>query len=394
MSFNKSSAKKDKIKLLFLLPSFTFGGAERTSVNLLSEINKDLFRINLATSKSVYKYFEHLNLDEFISIEHLGIDVWFSNCRKFIKDVKKIATLLKKQKPDIALGMMHYPSALLVFARRLYNLPVKIIVSPRGPSKEFMKYFVDKLTTKLFLQGVFTFFLKYADGIVVASTGMKEECIRHYSASHDKIAVIPNSVDIEAIAAKSTETIDIDLPQNAFLLCAVSRLEKEKNLPFLLAAFSEVIQKEKAKLLIIGDGSQRNFLESLSYKLGINTHVIFTGYQENPYKFIKQSDIFIHTCLFEGFANVIIEAMSCGVAVISIDCPYGPRDIISNGENGILVEMNNEKALSYAILKLMQDDVLRHKIAKKGLISSERFSRKVMAEGYERFFFKIADYLS
>jgi len=383
--------QKDKINLLFLLPSYTFGGAERTSLNLLSELNKDFFKINLATSGNIHKYFGHLDIESFISIEDIGIDVWVNSYRKFLTDIKKIAKLLREIKPDIAFGMMHYPSALLVFAKKFYGIPVKIIVSPRGPSKEFMRFFIEKRTTKLFLQGIFTFFLKYADGIVVASTGMKDECVRHFSAEKDKIAVIPNSVDVEDISNKANEGIDIDLPQNTFLLSAVSRLEKEKNLPFLLTAFSKVVQTEKAKLLIIGDGNQKSFLQSLSNELGINTDVIFSGYQENPYKFIKKSDVFIHTCLFEGFANVIIEAMACGVAVIATDCPYGPRDIIKDKENGFLVEMNNERALSDSIIRLIKDDDLRYQIAQKGLLHSQSFSKKTMGESYKEFFLKIAN---
>lgn len=389
-SFSNANITGAKVNVMFLLPSFTFGGAERTSLNLLSEINKNLFSICLVTSRSVYKYFEHLNLDRFISIEDLEIDVWFSSYTKLKNDIKKVAGILKSQRPELAFGMMHYPSSLLVFAKKFYNLKTKIIVSPRGPSKEYLWYFEKTLKRKLILKGVFTFFLRYADGIVVASRGMKEECIRHFSAAPNIIEVIPNSVNTEEVMKKALEDVNIDLPSGTFLLSAVSRLEREKNLPLLLKALSDVIRGEKAALLLIGEGSERESLESLSHKLGINRHIIFAGYQLNPYKFIKKSDIFIHTCLFEGFANVIIEAMACGVPVIATDCPYGPRDIIINGESGLLVNMNDRKALTNAIITLMHDGRLRQNIAQKGLLRSNNFTIKAMAKGYENFFKKIA----
>lgn len=381
--------KGAKIKIFFLLPSFTFGGAERTSLNLLSGLNRDLFSIYLSTSRSVYKYFEHLNLDEFMPIEDLKIKTWFSNYENFKEEAKKVADLLKTEKPDISFGMMHYPSSLLVFAKKFYNLETKVIVSPRGPSEEYLKYFVKTVRMKLFFREVFTFFLMYADGIIVASKGMKDECIKNFSANPNIIEVIPNSINTEEILKKTSEDIDIDLPSGTFLLSALSRLEKEKNLTLLLAAFSDVIKKEKATLLLIGEGSERDSLESLCHKLGINMNVIFAGYQLNPYKYLKKSDIFVHTCLFEGFANVIIEAMTCGVPVIATDCPYGPRDIITNGVNGFLVNMNDRKALANTIIKLMHDKNLRHSIAQKGLIRSKDFSLKAMVDRYEDFFTRI-----
>lgn len=389
MFSDKSDIKGAKIKIFFLLPSFTFGGAERTSLNLLSGIDRNLFSVCLVTSQSVYKYFENLNLHKFISIEDLKISTWFNNYSKFKQEVDNIAEVLLAEDPHIAFGMMHYPSSLLVFAKKFHNLKTKVVVSPRGPSEEYLKYFVRTVRKKLFFREVFTFSLRNADGIVVASKGMKVECIKYFSADPEIIEIIPNSVNTEEIINKTFEDIDVELPSNTFLLTALSRFEKEKNIPLLLWAFADVVKKERATLLLIGEGSELDSLVQLSHELGINNNIIFAGYQTNPYKYLKKCDIFIHTCLFEGFANVIIEAMACGVPVIATDCPYGPRDIITNGENGLLVNMNDRKALAKAIIMLMHDKNLRQSIAQKGLNRSKDFSLTAMVHGYEDFFKKI-----
>jgi len=377
------------IKLLFLLPSYVFGGAERTSLNLLSGLDKKKFSVSLVTSRKLYPNFQDVHLEKFIPIEDTGIDVWFKSPYRFIKDVSRIASLLKREKPDIAFGMMHYPSALLVFAKKFYKLNCRTIVSPRGPSIEYLKHFENKILRKVYLKFVFSFFCNYADGIVVASRGMREECIRYFHAKKNKIVVVPNSVNISEVALKSKEKVNLNIPSEYKILSASGRLEKEKNLPFLLQAFFKIRQHEKVKLIIIGDGTERYNLEKLAKELQVFEDIIFTGYQINPYKYISISDIFIHTCLFEGFANSIIEAMACGVPVISVNCPYGPGSIINNGENGLLIPPGNESSLVRAVLQLLYDENLRQRLILNSAVIVKKFSIDTMISGYENFIEKI-----
>jgi glycosyltransferase involved in cell wall biosynthesis len=188
----------------------------------------------------------------------------------------------------------------------------------------------------------------------------------------------------------SGEDADINIEESFLVFSAAGRLEKEKNLPFLLRTFSQVRKKIEAKLLIIGEGSEKVLLQNLSAELGIADDVIFVGYQRNPYKYIVKSDIFVHTCLFEGFPNIVLEAMAFGVPVVTMDCPYGPRDIIKHGENGFLVPMNDERALVDTLLKLANNKELRDLTAKKGFERVMDFSIKKMVDGYESFFCNIA----
>jgi glycosyltransferase involved in cell wall biosynthesis len=180
------------------------------------------------------------------------------------------------------------------------------------------------------------------------------------------------------------------MPAGARVICTSGRLEREKNLPMLLKAFREVIRGKNAKLLILGDGTMRQELEGLSHELDIAQDVVFAGHQRNPYKFIRASDIFVHTCLFEGFANVIIEAMASRVPVIAVDCPYGPRDIIEHGENGLLVKADDESSLAGAIVRLLGDEGLRSALAGRGTERSRDFSSDRMVKSYEDFFREVA----
>lgn len=381
--------RRDPIKLLFVLPSFTFGGAERTSLNLLGGIDRTKIRICLVTSKTMFHHFEHIGVDKFLAIEDLGIDVWFHTLRRFIHDIRKMAFILKTEHPDLAFGMMHYPSSLLAFAKKVYNPKVKVIVSPRGPSTEYLKHFEHNVFRKVWLRWVFGFFCRFADRIVVASTGMKEECVRDYQAIPENVEVIPNSIDIHDIKKKADEAIDITIPPGFRVIATAGRLEREKNMPILLKAFSEIRKREKVKLLVIGDGSEKNSFEILSDELDIRRDVMFVGYQNNIYKFISKADIFVHTCLFEGFANVIVEAMACGVPVVAVNCPYGPRDIIEHGVNGLLVPIQSEGSLVEALSTLLNNEQLRKDMSRRGLTRSLDFAVDTMVISYQNFFEKI-----
>jgi len=389
MCSKECNQKDGAVKLLFLLPSFTFGGAERTSLNLLGGIDKSRFRVCLVTSRKIFPYFEHIEIERFLAVEDLGIETWFCSFKTFIRDIRSIALLLKKEQPDLAFGMMHYPSALLVFAKKIFLRSAKVIVSPRGPSSEYLRHFEKKFFRKGYLNRIFNFFCKYADGIVVPSRGMKEECVGQFSADPEKVTVISNCVDYDDIKRRCEEQVDLDIPPGFQLIATSGRLEREKNMPLVFKVFSQARRFRDLKLVVVGDGVEKENLIRLAQELGIDKDVIFTGFQRNPYKFIRRCDVFLHTCLFEGFANAIIEAMACGVPVVAVNCPYGPRDIIVQGESGFLVPMNDEKGMVDVLLQLTDNRELRERISEKAVERSKAFSVKNMVNGYEDFFCKV-----
>jgi glycosyltransferase involved in cell wall biosynthesis len=372
--------------MLFLLPTYTFGGAERTSLNLLNQINTDRFRITLITSRNLFPYFQHIDLEDLLPVEDIGIDVWFTKPKKFIQDIRKIGSLLRQANPELSFGMMHYPSSLLVFAKHVFRLNMKTVVSPRGPSVEYLRYFEQSIFRKKYLNYIFRFFCSRADGVIVASNGMLEECIAYYDVNPSCVRVIPNCVDVtDAKLSGSTDT-ELDIPEGYTVITTAGRLEREKNLSFLIPAFARVRDAGKFKLVIVGDGTEKSSLQESVIKQGMEDDVIFTGYQKNPHAIIRQSDLFVHSCLFEGFANAIIEAMACRVPVVAVNCPYGPQDIITHGKNGFLVAMDDQTGLVDTILKLQSDSALRETIARNGYQRALDFSCESMTRSYEAFF--------
>jgi len=382
------------LKILFLHPTFTFGGAERTAFNLLRGLNRDKFIVTLVTSRGIAQHFAELPLEKIIYIEDIGIDVWFrdvtfSNLRKFRSDVRTVAKLLKEESPDIAFGMMYYASSLLSIAKKFYRIKTRVISSPRGPLTPYLNTFLlNKKLDRLFWKMNFYFFCRYSDGLVVAAEGTKRDCIENYKVRPENVGVIHNGIDTEYVRKRYLEPLDISIPPGYAVISTAGRLAHEKNLPMLLRAVAEMRRTEKVKLLIIGDGPDRPELEMLADSLGIKDDVCFLGFQENPYKFIKRSDLFVHTCLLEGFGNVIVEAMACGVPVIAADCPYGPVEIIKDGESGILVAMDDADAIVSAVCSVLRNERVRRELSEKGYQRALYFSVERMVNAYEDFFLK------
>ena len=204
------------------------------------------------------------------------------------------------------------------------------------------------------------------DGFIAVSRGIKEDLVRRFGIPSEKVHVIYNPVvspDIASLAESPPEhpwLLEKKLP----VIIGVGRLAPEKGFDVLLRAFGEVLRSLKCRLLILGEGSERGRLEQLASHLGISQYVSMPGFVHNPYPYLKRADLFVLSSKWEGFGNVIVEAMACGTPVVATDCPVGPREILEGGRLGTLVPVGDHHALSQAILRSLNEpvskDVLIH----------------------------------
>ena len=125
--------------------------------------------------------------------------------------------------------------------------------------------------------------------------------------------------------------------------------------------------------------------------MSLNEDVLLLGFQNNPFQYISKSEVFVLSSFFEGFGNVIVEAMALGVPVISTDCPSGPEEIIEHGINGFLVPVGDYNRMAEYILNILNDNELWNKISLAGLKRAEDFSALKMAKNYEKLFLELTD---
>ncbi len=203
-----------------------------------------------------------------------------------------------------------------------------------------------------------------SDYFIAQSTGMKEDMMRSLNIEENKIQIIFNPVFSfkESSSESSSPNNESDLKEILF----VGSLKEQKNIPFLLNSIKELIKKRTDFVFrIVGEGKERRMLEELSYSLGLDKYVKFEGFSNNASSYYRVADVFILGSWYEGFPNVIIEALSKDVPVVSVDCKSGPSDIIEPGINGFLVKDYDTQEFALKI-----SEVLDRKWNKEALLKS------------------------
>lgn len=163
------------------------------------------------------------------------------------------------------------------------------------------------------------------------------------------------------------------------LLVAVCRLTAQKDVGTLIKAVAGLVRTRPVRLLIVGDGPQRRTLEELVSSLGVEQNVCFVGYKENPLPYMAAADVFVLSSAWEGFGNVLVEAMAVGTPVVATDCPSGPAEILGHGRWGKLAPVGNPEALRIAIEQALVSPPARGDLVAR----AQEFSAEVAIEAYE-----------
>ena len=364
---------KRKLKVLILSITLEGGGSERRTVYLLKYINRNIFEPILCLKEKRGEYLK---------------DIPQSTKLCTIKSHYKLLTLLKmykvilKEKPDIIFGFNVWGMntiALMALKLIFHKRKVKLIIGV-GTNPSYFKPL-----------RIIRFTCSFADLIAANSYGIRNYLISSWKIPKEKIRVIHNGVDIKNIDKLSFEKINhIWIKNNYNVIVSVGRLSEPKGYPYLIEALTIVNKKIPVYLIIIGQGEEEEKLKKLAKKIEIENKVDFIGFKQNPYKYIAKADLFVLSSLWEGFPNVLLEAMACRTPVVSTDAPYGPSEIIEDGLNGYLVPVADSTRLAEKILYVFdnldkQENVIREareKIEKK-------FSVNKMIKNYEKLFYSI-----
>jgi|SRR6476469_2289104 len=353
------------MRCTLIIYSLNAGGAERVISNMANYWAAKGWEINLLTFEDDGKK-PFYNLDSQISHIHLGIagsspnpimGIWNNLTR-----IQALRSAIINSKPTVVISFMHKTNEIVLLATRWLNVPV--VVSERIDP-------VRHSTGKIWEQ-LRRWTYPLADRIVVQT---KRAGDYFSSRLKKRICVIPNPVllppDVKELSNKL-------LGERS--LIAMGRLVPQKGFDLLLEALAQLKNRyPEWTLTILGEGDLRPQLESLRHELGLGDRVHLLGRVKNPYEFLKQADIFIMSSRFEGFPNALCEAMACGLPVISTDCPNGPREIIRDGVDGILVPNEDVPALAAAMERLMYDEKERKSLGDRAKKITERFGlEKVM----------------
>ncbi len=266
-----------------------------------------------------------------------------------------LSRYLRHFRPEVVLSAMNYANVIVLLARGLARVKTRIVVSEHNAFSFWIKN-PPNLRTQLMLRGLMRITYPKADTIVAVSRGVADDLARSIGIPRKKLRVIYNPIRLDHILAKTNEAVDhpwfhSDEPP---VILSVGRLHPQKDYPNLLQAFSLVRINVKARLVILGEGKERPRLVSLAKELNIAEDVDMPGFVENPYKYMALSKVFVLSSKFEGFGNVLLEAIACGCPVVATDCPSGPREILEVTGVGRLVPVGDPESMAKAILEAME----------------------------------------
>lgn len=372
------AGEKELKKILFVIPTLSGGGSERVMVHLIRNIDRSKFNPCLVLFEKKGQYLEDLPSNiQIFELKKGGYKYGFQWLILF-----KLRKLIEKQKPDIILSFMWYTNLIALIARSLSKSKCRIAVSERyGLLISHEGWLIELLRRQ-----VIRFFYPKANLIIVNAKEMGIQLRKMLNISENKIAVIYNPVDLKKINQLCIKDAHhLWYKEQIPIITAVGRLTLQKGFTYLLKAVRILLLSEgiQCRLVILGRGPEQERLEKLAVELGINTNVEFFGFQTNPYKYLARSTVFVLSSLYEGFPNVLLEAMALGIPSVATRCPTGPDEIITEGVDGILVPSADEKAIADAIKKLLLDDDLRKRLSEAGKRRIQDFAVEKIVKQYE-----------
>lgn len=327
-NFKKSNNGKPK-KALFMINSLNNGGAERVAVNMADELIKQGFEVHFILMKNDTSCDKQYNINKNFKIFNLDI----TGRNRFIKmffSLSKINKIIIDNEKDgeYSLITSHLPmSNILTRFSRVGNRAIYVLHTS-------MKLY-DKRFSYLFKKGVNIIYGKRK--VVTVSKGLAKEVIEKYGLEKQNVKVIYNPINIEMINKLVNEDVDID---EKYFLC-VGRLSNEKRQDRCIEIFYKGGFFKQYKLVLCGTGPNEKRLREYAKKKGIEDRVVFMGWQNNIYKWMKKAEILLVTSDIEAFPMNLIEAMSIGTRIVSSNCDFGPNEILIDEYNKYLVETNN-----------------------------------------------------
>src|SRR5699024_7777030 len=210
---------------------------------------------------------------------------------------------------------------------------------------------------------------RLSDRVIALSEGVKHNLTSRYHVNNDKIDVIYNPIDLTHIKNEGLQNIEeqdlFERPHKTII--TAGRLVAEKDHATLLRSFAKVDKQLNAHLIILGEGELETQLKQLAEKLDVSERVSFLGFKQNPYAYIKQSDVFALTSTTEGFGHVLVEALALGVPVVSTRCNPGAEEILGEEVYGMLADVGDVEMMKANLERaLILTDDERETIINKG----------------------------
>lgn len=391
---------QNKPKVLIMLMNFNGGGAERVVMNLLNHYDRTQYTIKVCIIEYRGPYLKFISPDDLIFPQSaMGkVDTGKENKLRGIWHALQVVLLyllpmqyraIKRYKPDVVMsvtGSMHY-TTLLWKITGVIGKNTRWIARIGNHLSSEVNSFSNPILRKA--QSLLCrFMLKKADGVISISQGVHDDVIGNWNVPSLEGKAIYNPLDIDTIVKKSDKENMLSSTQPYVL--GVGRLVRQKRFDRLIRAYHQSeLQVKGYNLVIVGVGDDLHDLQELSASLGIEDQVIFAGFIENPFPIMKNASLFVLSSDWEGFGNVVAEALICGTPTIVTDCPYGPSEIVEHNKSGIVVERSTEKLANAIRACLVDESIDLQGLSDQAKKRAETFRVGRVCQDYLHFFDEI-----
>ncbi|MCG5523519.1 glycosyltransferase [Ectothiorhodospira haloalkaliphila] len=320
------------------------GGVERMVLNLIRALAGMRLRIDLVLIREESRHLQ--DLPENVNVVRLGT-------RHSALSVAPLVRYLQEHRPTLLLAAKDRAGKAALKARRRAEVDTRIFIrlgttlsealEGRSGLRKWLRYRPMRQLYPL------------ADGIVAVSRGVADDVRQITGLPEDRVHVVRNPVitpGLETLAAKPAPHPWLEDGGDPVII-GMGRLTRQKDFPTLLRAFADIQVHRPARLIILGEGGDREALATLTRSMGMDDKVSMPGFAVNPYAWLSRSHLFVLSSAWEGSPNALTEAMALGVPVVSTDCRSGPREILQDGRYGPLVPVGDVSALGKAILETL-----------------------------------------
>jgi len=358
-------------KVVFYIGAMVLGGAEKVINNLATYFCNRKVEVVLVNDFEPDSSVFHYDVDARVKRLYLQKQKEGNAIIRNISRLQKLRKIIKEERPDLVLSFLGPPNIRMLLST--IGVSVKKVVSVRNdPNREYGT----KKSQKILANLIF----RLADGVVFQTRGAQ----RYFAKSiQEKSEIIYNPV--------ADVFFNTDYIGDEKNIISIGRLEPQKNNALLIKAFSQISDEyPENKLVFYGSGSQLGDLHKLSKDLNISSKIIFAGDTKNVPEALKHCSLFVLSSDYEGLPNALMEAMAVGVPCISTDCPSGgPKELIENGKDGILIDVGSLHELTEALTLLMNDKEKCLKLGEKARIKALKFRPEEIYSQWYDFFKKV-----
>ena len=360
-------------KIAFFLQNLSGGGAEKSVVNLSNYLINDSLEIDIVLVDSSTEVYLK-DLDTKINI----IDL---NKNRSLKSIFKMRRYIKTAKPDVIMSSVTHINIILVLVKLVSGKTnTKFVLNQVNHLSSIIDHYTKTLVFKKIILRVLLLMYNFTDGVISMSRGVEKDLLNNGLTIKSKFIYNP-IFSIEMLEKSKEEIIE----KNEIFFIAIGRMVPQKNFSLLLDAFYLVNKEVKSKLIILGDGPLKPTLVKQIKELNLESRVLLKGFVDNPFSYLRKSNVFVLSSLWEGFGNVVVESLALGTQVVSTDCDSGPNEILENGKFGFLSSTFHKFELARLMVEALNNPIDSELIIKRGM----EFSIESSAKKYKKFLLNI-----